>query len=63
MKLILEDFCNFTGLSINQQQKSFLTLSANVTDGQDLAMIAGLQLQNLPIQHLGVPVTGRTIRH
>lgn len=45
------------------QQKSFIMVSASVTNGPELAAIAGIQLRSLPIQHLGVHVIGCTIHH
>lgn len=62
MKCVLNEFYEYMRLTMNQQ-KSFIMVSASVTNGPELAAIAGIQLRSLPIQHLGIHVTGCTIHH
>lgn len=52
----------YLGLEINNA-KSFVIFSKCVRDSQELNSILGFQIASLPINHLGPPVTGRSIHH
>lgn len=61
-KQTIDKFCDFSRLQINTS-KSFMILSTSIKDKEKIVDIIGLPLQSLSFSHLGVPMTGRSIKH
>lgn len=57
---ILEEFSRFSGLQVNTV-KSMTIVSKRALDKAQLAAVLGFTQNNLPVNYLGVPLTGRSI--
>lgn len=57
---ILVKFSNFFKLTVNNR-KSFIIYSALMENQEELSGILGFPEQHLPIKHLGMPITRRTL--
>lgn len=44
-------------------EKNYAVFSASINNGEELLGIFRLLVKSLPIQHLGVPITRKTIKH